>query len=53
MTDLTRRNLSDMLVSDEERKVIELLRETPYGIIEIHQEESKSVRVVKRESIKL
>ena len=54
MMGLTKGILSDMLVSDRERKLIELLRDTKYGKIEIHLEEGQPVRVEKiKESIKL
>ena len=51
---MTNRNLSNMLVSKRERKLIELMRDTKYGLVEIHLEDGQPVRVEKiKESIKL
>ncbi len=51
---MTNQKLENMLVSNRERKLIELLRDNKYGVVEIHLEEGQPVRVEKiKESIKL
>ena len=51
---MTNPKLSSMLVSDRERKLLEVLRDTKYGVVEVHTEEGEPVRVEKiKESIKL
>ena len=51
---MTTKDFKNMLVSNKERKLIELLRETQYGHLEIHLEQGQPVRVEKiKESIKL
>ena len=51
---MTKEILSAMLVSNRERKLLELLRDTKYGVVEVHTEEGEPVRVEKiKESIKL
>ena len=43
-----------MLISNRERKLIELLRDNKYGVVEVHTEEGEPVRVERiKESIKL
>ncbi len=52
--DLTNQKLENMLVSNRERKLIELLRNNKYAVIEVHTEGGQPVRVEKiKESIKL
>lgn len=51
---LTGRVLSDLMVSNRERKLIELLRDTKFGQVVIYLEEGEPVRIEKvKESIKL
>ncbi len=51
---MTNKDFENMLVSNRERKLIELLRNNKYALVEVHTEEGQPVRVEKiKESIKL
>ncbi len=51
---MTSKDFQNMLLSNRERKLIELLRDNKYGVVEIHLEDGQPVRVEKiKESIKL
>ena len=51
---MTSKDFQNMLLSNRERKLIELLRETQYGQVVIYLEHSEPVRIEKvKESIKL
>ena len=54
MTHLTEKFLSDMVVSEKERNLIELLRDIRYGQVVVYLEESQPVRIEQiKKSIKL
>lgn len=53
MSTLTLNNTNAFALSENERAVVEAIRATPYGSVEVVVHQSKIVQVVKTEKVKL